>query len=131
MSLSKIRAKQIIQEELRRALRTRRLNENYMDEMGGDHMMEDDVYELDLGDEPMDEMYMDDEGAMDEMYMDDEGAMDEMYMDDEGAMDEEYDMEEGQHDNDMGGQHDNDMGAGDDALMETVRRRLAAARRRR
>ena len=120
MSLSKIRAKQIIQEELRRALRTRRLNENYMDEMGGDHMMEDDVYELDLGDEPMDEMYMDDEGAMDEMYMDDEGAMDE-----------EYDMEEGQHDNDMGGQHDNDMGAGDDALMETVRRRLAAARRRR
>lgn len=98
MSLSKIRAKQIIQEELRRALRTRRLNENYMDEMGHDHMMEDDVFELDLGDEPMDEM---------------------------------YDMEEGQHDNDQGGQHDNDLGAGDDALMETVRRRLAAARRRR
>jgi len=116
MSLSKVRAQQIIKEELRRALRTRRLKENYMDEMGG-HMMDDDVYEVSL----------DDEGA----YMDDEGAMDEMYMDDEGAMDEEYDMEEGQHDNDMNGQHDNDMGAGDDALMETVRHRLAAARRRR
>ena len=110
MSLSKIRAKQIIQEELRRALRSRRLNENYMDEMGG-HMMDDDVYEV----------AFDDEGDMDETYMDDEGTY----------MDEEYDMEEGQHDNDMNGQHDNDMGAGDDALMETVRRRLAAARRRR
>jgi len=116
MSITNARAKQIIQEELRRALRARRLNENYMEEMGHDHMMEDDVYEVSL----------DDEGA----YMDDEGAMDEMYMDDEGAMDEEYDMEEGQHDNDQNGQHDNDMGAGDDALMETVRRRLAAARRR-
>jgi hypothetical protein len=122
MSLSKLRAKQIIQEELRRALRTRRINENYMDEMGGDHMMEDDVYELDLGDEPMDEMYDMDEGAYEgEMHY--EGTYEEgMY---------EEDMEEGQHDNDMGGQHDNDMGAGDDALMETVRRRLAAARRRR
>ncbi len=120
MSLSKARAQQIIKEELRRALRTRRLNENYMDEMGHDHVMEDDVYELDLGDESMDEMYdMDDMG---------EGAY-EGNMHDEGMY--EYDMEEGQHDNDMNGQHDNDLGAGDDALMETVRRRLAAARRRR
>ena len=105
MSLSKVRAKQIIQEELRRALRARRLNENYMDEMGAGHMMDDDVYEVSLDDEGMD---------MDEMYMDDEGA---------GMMDDDYDMDEGQH--------DNDLGAGDDALMETVRRRLAAARRRR
>ncbi len=121
MSLSKIRAKQIIQEELRRALRARRLNENYMDEMGHDHMMEDDVFELDLGDEPMDEMYDMDEGAYEGAYEGD--------MHDEGMY--EYDMEEGQHDNDQGGQHDNDLGAGDDALMETVRRRLAAARHRR
>lgn len=117
MSINRTRAKQIIQEELRRALRARNLNENYMDEMGHDHMMEDDVYELDLGDESMDEMYDMDEGTY-EGDMHDEG----MY---------EYDMEEGQHDNDQGGQHDNDLGAGDDALMETVRRRLAAARRRR
>lgn len=117
MSLSKVRAQQIIKEELRRALRTRRLNENYMDEMGADHMMEDDVFELDLGDESMDEMYDMDEGAY-------EGDMNY-----EGMY--EYEMEEGQHDNDQGGQHDNDLGAGDDALMETVRRRLAAARRRR
>ena len=106
MSLSKVRAQQIIKEELRRALRTRRLNENYMEEMGHDHMMEDEVYELDLGEESVDEMYDMEEGAY------------------------EGDMEEGQHDNDMNGQHDNDLGAGDDALMETVRRRLAAARRR-
>ena len=106
MSLSKLRAKQIIQEELRRALRTRRLNENYMDEMGS-HIADEDVYEVDIPEEPMDEMYDMDEGAY------------------------EYGMEEGQHDNDQGGQHDNDLGAGDDALMETVRRRLAAARRRR
>jgi hypothetical protein len=116
MSLSKLRAKQIIQEELRRALRTRRINENYMDEMGS-HIADEDVYELDIPEEPMDEMYDMDEGAYEgDMY--DEG----MY---------EYDMEEGQHDNDQGGQHDNDLGAGDDALMETVRRRLAAARSRR
>lgn len=121
MSLSKVRAQQIIKEELRRALRARRLNENYMDEMGGDHMMEDDVYELDLGDEPMDEMYDMDEGAY-EGDMHYEGSYEEgMY---------EEDMEEGQHDNDQNGQHDNDLGAGDDALMETVRRRLAAARDR-
>lgn len=106
MSLSKIRAKQIIQEELRRAIRSRRLNENYMDEMGS-HMMDDEVFEVALDDEGVYEGDMYDEG---------------MY---------EYDMEEGQHDNDMNGQHDNDLGAGDDALMETVRRRLAAARRRR
>jgi len=120
MSLSKVRAKQIIQEELRRALRARRLNENYMDEMGS-QMMEDDVYELDLDEEGMDEMYDMDEGAYEgEMHY--EGTYEEgMY---------EEDMEEGQHDNDQNGQHDNDMGAGDDALMETVRRRLAAARRR-
>jgi len=125
MSLSKVRAQQIIKEELRRALRTRRLNENYMDEMGGDHMMEDDVYEVALDDEGMDEMYDMDEGTYEGAYegdMHDEG-MYEMYDVD--------DVDEGQHDNDQGGQHDNDLGAGDDALMETVRRRLAAARRRR
>ncbi len=43
----------------------------------------------------------------------------------------QLDMEEGQHDNDHGGQHDNDLGAGDDALMESLRRRLLGARRRR
>jgi hypothetical protein len=126
MSITKARAKQIIQEELHRALRARRLNENYMDEMGGDHMMEDDVYEID-------EDAMDDDGMdIGEMYDMDESAYEGAYegdMHDEGMY--EYEMEEGQHDNDQGGQHDNDLGAGDDALMETVRRRLAAARRRR
>lgn len=125
MSITNARAKQIIQEELHRALRARRLNENYMDEMGDDHMMEDEVYEID---EVMDDDGMD----IGEMYDMDEGAYEGAYegdMHDEGMY--EYDMEEGQHDNDQGGQHDNDLGAGDDALMETVRRRLAAARRRR
>ena len=122
MSITNARAKQIIQEELRRALRARRLNENYMEEMGHDHMMEDDVYEID-------EVDMDDDGMdVDEMYDMDEGAYEGDM--EEGDMHYEGDMEEGQHDNDMGGQHDNDLGAGDDALMETVRRRLAAARRR-
>lgn len=125
MSINKLRAKQIIQEELRRALRTRRLNENYMDEMGVDHMMEDDVFEVALDEEGMDEMYDMDESAYEGAY---EGDMHYEGMYDEGMY--EYDMEEGQHDNDQGGQHDNDLGAGDDALMETVRRRLAAARRR-
>ena len=112
MSINRTRAKQIIQEELRRALRARNLKENYMDEMSHGSMLDDDIYEIDLNPDDID---------MHETYMEDDGM----------AMDEEYDMEEGQHDNDQGGQHDNDLGAGDDALMETVRRRLAAARRRR
>ena len=109
MSITQVRARQIIKEEVSRALRTRRLKENY-------GQMEDEaVYEFD-------EMSLDDGYSMDEMGM----------MDDEIALDEEYyDMEEGQHDNDMGGQHDNDLGAGDDALMETLRRRLLGRRNRR
>lgn len=107
MSITQARARQIIKEEVARALRSRRLSENYaMDDEG--------VYEFD------------------EMSLDDGYSMDEYAMDDEMALDEEYDdMEEGQHDNDMGGQHDNDMGPGDDALMETLRRRLLGQRRRR
>lgn len=115
MSITQARARQIIKEEVARALRTRRLSENY-------GSMEDEaVYEFD-------ETSLEDGYSMDEMgMMDDEGYT----MDDESVMDEEYDMEEGQHDNDMGGQHDNDMGAGDDALMESLRLRLLGRKARR
>ena len=118
MSITQARARQIIKEEVSRALRTRRLSE-----MGGMHgHMEDAAYEG---------AYEGDVYEFDEMSLDDGYDMDEMgMMDDEGMMEMEYDMEEGQHDNDHGGQHDNDMGAGDDALMETLRRRLLARRRR-
>lgn len=117
MSISQARARQIIKEEVARALRTRRLSE-----MGGMHgHMEDAAYEG---------AYEGDVYEFDETSLDDGYSMDEMgMMDDEGML--EYDMEEGQHDNDMGGQHDNDLGAGDDALMESLRRRLLGARRRR
>ena len=99
MSISQARARQIIKEEVSRALRSRRLSE-----MGGMHG------------------HMEDEGAY-------EG---DVYEFDEMSLDEEYDdMEEGQHDNDMNGQHDNDLGAGDDALMESLRRRLLGRRSRR
>ena len=119
MSITQARARQIIKEEVARALRGRRLSE-----MGGMHgHMEDAAYE---GAEEGD-VYEFDAAALEGDY-----SMDEMgMMDDEGMMEMEYDMEEGQHDNDQGGQHDNDMGAGDDALMETLRRRLLGRRTRR
>jgi hypothetical protein len=128
MTITNARAKQIIQEELRRALRARGLNETHghMADDEGAHPMDDEAFGH-MEDETYD---MDDESTMDEEYdMDDEGYSmdDESYdMEDEG-----YDMEEGQHDNDSNGQHDNDMGPGDDILVKEVRRRLAAARPRR
>lgn len=113
MSISQARARQIIKEEVSRALRTRRLSE-----MGGMHgHMEDAAYE----------------GAYEgDVYEFDEMSLDDGYsMEDDSMMEMEDDMEEGQHDNDMGGQHDNDLGAGDAAMMESLRRRLLGRRTRR
>lgn len=121
MSISQVRARQIIKEEVSRALRARRLSE-----MGGMHgHMEDAAYEG---------AYEGDVYEIDETMLDDDSAMEGDYAEGEhyeGDYSMELDMEEGQHDNDMGGQHDNDMGAGDDALMETLRRRLLGRKARR
>jgi len=121
MSITQARARQIIKEEVARALRSRRLSE-----MGGMHgHMEDAAYEG---------AYEGDVYEIDETMLDDDYTMEGDYAEGEhyeGDYSMELDMEEGQHDNDQGGQHDNDLGAGDDALMESLRRRLLGRKSRR
>ena len=125
MSISQARARQIIKEEVARALRSRRLSE-----MGGMHgHMEDAAYEG-----AHEGAYEGDVYEVDETMLDDDYTMEGDYAEGEhyeGDYSMELDMEEGQHDNDQGGQHDNDLGAGDDALMESLRRRLLGRKARR
>jgi len=113
MSITQARARQIIKEEVARALRGRRLSE-----MGGMHgHMEDAAYEGTY------------EG---DVYEFDAAALEGDYgMEEDDMMEMEYEMEEEMHDGDMMGMHDGDMGHGDDALMETLRRRLLGRRTRR
>ena len=112
MSISQARARQIIKEEVSRALRTRRLSE-----MGGMHShMEDAAYEGTYeGD-----VYEFDAAALEGDYgMEDDDMME---MEDEDMM---------EMDDDMGNMYDGDMGAGDAAMMESLRRRLLGRRTRR
>ena len=112
MSISQARARQIIKEEVSRALRTRRLSE-----MGGMHgHMEDAAYEG---------AYEGDVYEFDEMSLDDGYSMEDdsmMEMEDEDMM---------EMDDDMGNMYDGNMGAGDAAMMESLRRRLLGRRTRR
>ena len=112
MSISQARARQIIKEEVSRALRTRRLSE-----MGGMHgHMEDAAYEG---------AYEGDVYEFDEMSLDDGYSMEDdsmMEMEDEDMM---------EMDDDMCNMYDRDMGAGDAAMMESLRRRLLGRRTRR
>ena len=112
MSITQARARQIIKEEVSRALRTRRLSE-----MGGMHgHMEDAAYEG---------AYEGDVYEFDEMSLDDGYSMEDdsmMEMEDEDMM---------EMDDDMGNMYDGDMGAGDAAMMESLRRRLLGRRTRR
>ena len=112
MSITQARARQIIKEEVSRALRTRRLSE-----MGGMHgHMEDAAYEGTYeGD-----VYEFDEMSLDDGYSMEDDAMMEMEDDDMMEMDD-----------DMGNMYDDDMGAGDAAMMESLRRRLLGRRTRR
>lgn len=120
MSITQARARQIIKEEVARALRGRRLSE-----MGGMHgHMEDAAYE---GAEEGD-VYEFDAAALEGDYGMEEDDM--METEDDSMMEmEDEDMME--MDDDMGNMYDGDMGHGDDALMETLRRRLLGRRTRR
>lgn len=123
MSISQARARQIIKEEVTRALRTRRLSE-----MGGMHgHMEDAAYEGAVEGAYEGDVYEIDEMSLDDGYSMEDDSM--MEMEDEDMMEMDDDMME--MDDDMGSMYDGDMGAGDAAMMESLRRRLLGRRTRR
>ena len=120
MSISQARARQIIKEEVSRALRTRRLSEmsgmhGHMEDAAYEGTYEGDVYEFDAT-------------ALEGDYGMEEDDMMEMEDDDMMEMEDDDMME---MDGDMGNMYDGDMGAGDAAMMESLRRRLLGRRTRR